>query len=178
MRRGLGPSLSLASAAVKTIFDLPAHPLFVHVPVVLLPLLAIVTVAAAARPNVARRLGIWLPIASLLVFVSIFMAMNTGEALDKAQDLGNVKRHESLAETTRLLSFVLLVATVAMWWVNRRRTAGAATGEGASVVERQRPLAMGLAAVTVVFAVLSAVWVIRTGHEGARVHWSGVLKTK
>jgi glycerol uptake facilitator-like aquaporin len=156
---------------VKTIFDLPAHPLFVHVPLVLLPLIAIVTIVAAARPSVARRLGIWLPIASLLVFVSVLLATNTGEALDKAQDLGNVKHHRALAETTRLLSFVLLLATVALWWINRRRTVDAQA-------DRQRPLAMGVAAVTVVFAVLSAVWVIRTGHEGARVHWSGVLKTR
>ena len=156
---------------MTTIFDLPAHPLFVHVPVVLLPLLAIVTMVAAVRPSVAQRLGIWLPIASLLVFVSVLLAVNTGQALDRAQDLGNVKHHKALGETTRLLSFVLLVATIALWWVNRRRTTGA-------VAVRQRPLAMGVAAVTLVFAVLSAVWVLRTGHEGARVHWSGVLKTK
>lgn len=156
---------------MTTIFDLPAHPLFVHVPVVLLPLLAIVTMVAAVRPSVAQRLGVWLPIASLLVFVSVLLAVNTGEALDKAQNLGNVKHHRALAETTRLLSLVLLVATIALWWVTRRRVT-------TSVVDRQRPLAKGVAAVTVVFAVLSAVWVIRTGHEGARVHWSGVLKTK
>ena len=161
---------------MKTIFDLPAHPLFVHVPVVLLPLLAIVTILAAARPGIARRLGIWLPVASLFVFVSILLAMNTGEALDKAQNLGNVKKHESLAETTRLLAFVLLIATAATWWVNRRRVAAGAKAE--SLADRQRPIAIGVAAVTVVFAVLSAVWVIRTGHEGARVHWSGVLQDK
>ena len=157
---------------------MPAHPLFVHGPIVLLPLLAIVTVVAALRPSVAQRLGIWLPIASLLVFVSVLLAVNTGEAFDKALDLGNVKRHAALAETTRLLSFVLLLATIGLWLVNRRPHATDATADSTTAAARQRPLAMGVAAVTLVFAVLSAVWVIRTGHEGARVHWTGVLKTK
>ena len=162
---------------VKTIFNLPAHPLFVHAPIVLLPLLAIVTIVAAVRPVVARRIGYWLPVAAVLVFVSIIMAMNSGEALDDAlrADLGDIARkHRHLAETTRLLAFGMLVATAALWWVTRRRTSD--EGPGTVATSLRSPVVMGVGAIVVVLSALSTVWVIRTGHEGARIHWSGVIK--
>lgn len=170
---------------MRTIFGLPAHPLFVHAPIVLLPLLAMVTVVAAVRPGVARRLGPWLPLAAAAVFVSVLLAVSSGQALDKALDLGDAKHHAALARTTRLLSFGLVVATAALWWVARRRPAApptddASTASSAGTASRRRPSAVlgVVAAVAIVFASLSTVWVVRTGHEGARIHWSGVLKKK
>jgi cytochrome bd-type quinol oxidase subunit 2 len=157
---------------MKTIFDLPAHPLFVHAPVVLLPILAIVAVVAAMRPPVGRKLGVWLPVAALVVFGSVFAAVGSGEALDdelrKSPNYAlDIKKHADLAETTRLLAFLFLVATAAMWWFGR------------TPADDEKPQAKafrtGLTVVTVVFAVLATVWVIRTGHEGARSHWKGVL---
>jgi hypothetical protein len=161
---------------VKTIFDLPAHPLFVHVPIVLLPLLAVVTIVAALRPDVARRLGPWLVLAAALVFISVLLAVNSGEALDRALDLGNTTTHAALARTTRWFSLGLLVVTAALWWVTRRATPR--DEPGASRPTRHRPVVPMVAALAILFSVLSAVWVLRTGHEGARIHWSGILKKK
>ena len=167
---------------MRTIFGLPAHPLFVHAPIVLLPLLAMVTVVAAVRPGVARRLGPWLPLAAAAVFVSVLLAVSSGEALDRALDLGDAKHHAALARTTRLLSFGLLVATAALWWVARRHPARLPTDDAstAPTAPRRRPSAVlgVVAAVAIAFASLSTVWVVRTGHEGARIHWSGILKKK
>ena len=43
---------------------------------------------------------------------------------------------------------------------------------------KRNPLQVGLVVVAVVFAVLGTVWMLRTGHEGARLHWKDVLKKK
>ena len=37
------------------------------------------------------------------------------------------------------------------------------------------PPAMVLNVLVVAFAILSVVWAFRTGHEGARIHWEGIL---
>ncbi len=162
---------------MKTIWNIPAHPLFVHAPIVLLPLLAIVTIVAAVRPGVAKRLGHWLPIASFLVFVSVQLAMQSGEELynvvvkEKGKALA---KHRDLANTTRVLAFGMLVATVALWFWGRRRakSAGATNAEGPT---RRDPVLLGIAAVVIVLSALSTVWLVRTGHEGARIHWKGVI---
>lgn len=156
---------------MKTILDVPAHPLFVHASVVLLPILAIVTVVAALRPGVARKLGIWLPVASLAVFVSVLLSMQSGEALYDVvvEEKGNaLDTHVDLANMTRLFAFGLLVATVAQWWLQRR----AAARDGGATRD---PLVLAISAAVIVLSVLSTVWMIRTGHEGARVHWKGVI---
>lgn len=48
---------------------------------------------------------------------------------------------------------------------------------GAAPAKRS-PLLIGCAAAAVLLSALSTVWVVRTGHEGARVHWNGVIKVK
>ena len=157
------------------IFGLPAHPLFVHGPIVLLPILAVVTIVAAVRPAVRRTLGVWLPSATFVLFVMILAAMNTGEALDRAIDLGTAVKHARLARTTRLLTFLLLLATGALWAVGRRVDRAPVDQAAPS---RRSPVLLGCAAAAVVLSALSTVWVVRTGHEGARIHWDGVIKQK
>ena len=157
------------------IFGLPAHPLFVHAPMVLLPVVAVVTVMAALRPTLRRRLGWWLPAACAVLLIMILLAVRTGDALDKAIDLGTAVKHKHLAESTRLLMALLLVATSALWWFGRRADRQSAPAGDAP---RRSPVVLGCAAAAVVLALLSTVWVVRTGHEGARVHWSGVIKKK
>lgn len=162
---------------MKTLFDIPAHPLFVHAPIVLLPILAIVAIVAAVRPGVAQRLGIWLPLSSLVVFVMVLLAMQSGEELYDVvvEEKGSaLDKHVDLANTTRVLAFGMLVATGAMWFWARRsaRAAGATSAEGTT---RRDPVMLGIAAVVIVLSALSTVWLVRTGHEGARIHWKGVI---
>lgn len=161
---------------MKTLFGIPAHPLFVHAPIVLVPLLSIVTVVAALRPSVARKLSHWLPIASLLVFVSVLLAMQSGEALYDVvvEEKGNaLDKHVDLANLTRVFAFGMLVSTVALWFWGRRTARAGATSAGSPT--RRDPVMLGIAAVVVVLSALSTIWLVRTGHEGARIHWKGVI---
>lgn len=161
---------------MKTFTGVPAHPLFVHAPVVLLPLLAIVTVVAAVRPGVLRRLGMWLPIASVVVFVSVLLAMQSGEALYDVvvEEKGSaLDKHVDLANLTRVFAFGMLLSTVAMWFWARRTASAGATSAGSPT--RRDPVMLGIAAVVIVLSALSTIWLIRTGHEGARIHWKGVI---
>lgn len=105
----------------------------------------------------------------------ILLAVNTGEALDRAIDLGTAVKHARLARTTRLLTFLLLLGTGAPWAVGRR--VDRAPIDGAAPTKRS-PLLFGCAAAAVPLSALSTMWVVRTGHEGARVHWNGVIKVK
>jgi hypothetical protein len=162
---------------VKTIFDIPAHPLFVHGPIVLLPLVAIVTIVAGVRPGVARKLGYWLPLASLGVFVMVLLAMQSGEELYDVvvEEKGNaLDAHVDLANTTRLLAFGMLLSTVALWWFTRR-AAKMAGATSAGSPTRRDPVLLGITVLVVVLSALSTVWMVRTGHEGARIHWKGVI---
>jgi hypothetical protein len=150
------------------IFDIPAHPLFVHAPIVLAPILAVWALGMLIRPS-WRRHSWWLFAATLLVFVATFMATESGESLyDRLRDgIGDVAdKHESLGEATRLLLFVQTLLTLA-FAIARSRVAKAAD----SVSSGLRSAATALLAATVVFGALSTAWMIRTGHEGARITW-------
>ena len=157
------------------IFGLPAHPLFVHAPIVLLPLVSILAIVAALRPRVQRFFGWWLPVMAVVVLAMVQVTMMAGTKLDAALNLGNAAKHRHLAETTRIFAFGLVVATFGLWWFGRQATREA---QAATATSRGRQLVMVFSALSVVLALLSTVWVARTGHEGAKIHWSGMLKAK
>ncbi len=166
---------------MESIFDLPAHVLAVHAPVVLQPLLAAVTVVAVARPRWRRRLGWWLVGALVVVLVAVLIAMQSGQAFDDLLDgLVDVGKHEALAQTTRNLMLAWLLALVALVLIERRlppdaQPAGESAGRDRGAVGIR--LVVPVLAISVAsLAVLSTVWMVRTGHEGARVTWSGVIE--
>ena len=156
------------------LFDLPAHPLLVHAPVVLLPIAAILMVMFSVKPAWRLAAG-WWPLALVGVTVVLLLgAKESGEALIEAYDRANgegavdIKLHESLAETTFVMTlvwFFLLAALTAM-----ERLEGLRTGALAFVATNTRARqALGwLVAVVGLFAM---VWMIRTGHEGAKSVW-------
>jgi uncharacterized membrane protein len=149
------------------LFGLPAHPLLVHAPVVLGPLVALLTVAFAVRPA-WRKHAWWLFGATAVLFFATVLATQSGEDLQERMDLAKlVRKHRDLGEATRLLIFLQAGATGALALSQTLATRGKATLAKA---------ATPLLAVTVIFAALSTVWMVRTGHEGARVTWNGLPK--
>ena len=66
---------------------LPAHPLFIHVPVVLIPLSVLGAFACIARPQWFERYGVLLCLCSIVAMSSIFLAMQAGSALEHALQL-------------------------------------------------------------------------------------------
>ena len=154
---------------MKTFQGLPAHPLFVHAPLVLVPLVSLFAVALAARPQWRRRCSAALAVAALVTMVATFLAIRSGEAFEPAvKDFVDLSTHKALAATTRILVALFLVGSVAVAILDRM--------DGG-----QRPwaprAAQVLVAVTAVVGVAGSVWMARTGHEGAKLVWDGVELT-
>jgi hypothetical protein len=175
---------------METLFDLPAHVLFVHAPVVLTPLVTLACLAVLVRPSWRHRYGLALVVACGVVLVATMLAVQSGEEFAEAlAGAVPVAKHQDLAETARvlvLLQFVLALGVVLVQRRFARVPAGVAPGGGPSAapappalanatISGQPAVVVLLTAALAVVSVLSTVWMIRTGHEGARITWSGVL---
>ena len=156
---------------MEQIFDLPAHPLFVHAPLAFMPVVAVMCAVILLRPAWRVRYGWVAVVSSGAVLVMVQLAMGSGEAWEEAIESGMVEKHEALAETTLILVF-LLFAVVVVGVVLSRLAARSTSGAPASWV---KPAVAVLTATTVVLGVLSTTWMIRTGHQGAKALHGGTL---
>jgi len=157
-----------------TLFDLPAHPLLIHAPIVLLPIAAIVTVGAAAKPDWRARASWWILGGLFATLVLLFAAKESGEALIDAYDRANgegavdIEKHESLAEATFVMTLIwTLVFAVLTVFERVDRVRDGALKPVATNAAVRRVLSFIAAAL----GLLATVWLIRTGHEGARSVW-------
>ena len=149
---------------MRTIFGLPAHPLVVHLAVVLVPLTAVAGIVVAMRPSWRRRFHRPLFVMSVVSFVTILVVRQTGEQMYKwMHEEPPVAKHRSLADWTLRFALVFMVLTGVMSFVERKATTSADGG--------RRTAATITAALATLAAVLVVVWVARTGHEGARLTW-------
>jgi uncharacterized membrane protein len=169
------------------VFGLPAHPLIVHAPVVLVPLTAAVAAAYGILVPLRRHLGWLLALLSLAAAGSAFVAVLSGKEFEKR--LGatpQIERHAGFGENLRNVALALAVVAVALVVVDLRRRPrkvradgpGAAVDSGARGAEasKQRRPALGVVSLvlTVVLLVLAAVatyYVVRVGHSGSEMVW-------
>ena len=115
---------------INDLFGLPAHPLLVHIPVVLIPLATIGSLFVAIKPEWRRRYAI--PVAALAAVgaVAVFLAAQSGESLEervKENDL--VEEHAEAGESAEpfvAVYGVLAVGLAAADLVDRRRRGGGA----------------------------------------------------
>jgi hypothetical protein len=163
------------------LFGVPTHPLAVHAPVVLIPIAAIAAVVFAVRP--AWRARAWWVMLPVVLFnvVMLFVAKESGESLLNAEPgavllLGTqqaIADHQSLGEATFILALVWLLVTVALAVRDRMslRPAVQALSADAGAVERDIVATM-LSVLTVGAAIVTTIWLIRTGHAGAESRWT------
>jgi cytochrome bd-type quinol oxidase subunit 2 len=155
---------------MKSIFGLPAHPLVVHLAVVLVPITALAVIVAAVRPSFRRRYHVHLFALSVVGLLATFAARKTGEEMFKWMNQDPpVAHHRDLANVATVLTFLFVLATGAMTWIERRSS----TGDGS-----KRTATMVTSAVAAVVGLLVIVWVARTGHEGARLTWQVTVQGK
>lgn len=154
---------------METIFDLPAHPLMVHFPVVAIPAVAVLGVVFAFRPHFRERYGGAVLVLAAVTTIATFMAVRSGEALAEAIEIKDeaIDPHRNLGNALRWLVLGLTTSLAALGFVSKRSTSPA-----------RNSAVLGTSAVVVIFSVLALVWTIRTGHEGAKSVWEGVIATE
>jgi len=172
------------------LFGLPAHPFLVHIPIVLLPLSALGTVAIVARRKwyLAYR---WVVLAIAVVGTGgAVLAASAGDELEGRiidiegpQAAGRWEHHAELGETARnvaLVYVVLLAAYVIIPWLLERRRASPAADGSAPDVEAagtaQRWLRPMLAALALLAGVASMVTIVQAGHTGSKSVWQETVK--
>jgi mono/diheme cytochrome c family protein/uncharacterized membrane protein len=153
---------------METIFDLPAHPLMVHFPIVAIPVLALLGLVMAVRPDF--RIKYALPVIALGIVTSVatVFAAQSGKALSESFELDEsfIGDHQALGEMLRFFVIGLTLALIALVVVNKRATS---TGKD--------PLSMAMGLAVVALSILSIVWAVRTGHEGSKAVWEGSVTT-
>ncbi|WP_225847832.1 DUF2231 domain-containing protein [Streptomyces sp. HPF1205] len=162
---------------------LPAHVLFVHFVVVLVPLTALLAVACAVRPSWARRLGLALPVLGLVTLGMVPVTTHAGEWLEsRVGDSPLLRKHTELGDGLLPWATGLFLVTALVWWLGRRApqepdpaaaSASAAPASGSLAFASTTWFRVIAAVVTVVIAVGAVVDVYRIGDSGAKAAWTG-----
>jgi hypothetical protein len=167
---------------LKTIYGgLPAHPLLIHVPVILIPLSVVGALACVAKPAWWERYGILLSATAIVAMSSVFLAMQAGAALEGALGLNGaeaslIHRHSHAAHILAIV-FVAFTAVVILTFAAHRISGGTPTGLG--IVDRllaPRTSYVVLRALLVLLALGSAYMVFKVGDLGAKAVWQGRLQ--
>lgn len=159
---------------MNTFFGIPAHPLFVHLPVVLIPLASIAVVAMLIRPKWWDQFK-WatLLVAGVGAFGAI-ISTGSGEQLEESVE-GTASRkllhaHAEAGESARTMSVIffviLLTAIVIVPWIKNRRAS------------TPRWLASVVSALLVLSAFAASWTIYDAGHSGAKSVWSQVKLEK
>jgi uncharacterized membrane protein len=164
---------------ILTIYSgLPAHPLFVHVPVVLIPTTVVAAVVFMIKPAWLTRYGIALALVSIVAMSSIFLTMQAGAALRAAlrlqgQAANLISQHAHAAHILAYI-YVVFTATLIVTFAARRISSGMPTGLG--IVDRlltPKSTFAALRVVLVLLAIGAGFMVYRTGTLGAQAVWQG-----
>lgn len=128
-----------AGVKINDVGGLPAHPLIVHIPVVLVPLATIGAILMLIRPSWRRMFEIPTAVLAVTAAIATQLALESGEALESQvahSDL--IETHSNIAEQARpwIFLFAAVMLAVAVWDLVQRRgatgTVDAADATGAS----------------------------------------------
>jgi hypothetical protein len=154
------------------VLGLPAHPLFIHAAVVLVPLLAVTAVLYAVWPASRRHIR-WPMVAFALAAPgAVYFAKESGEAFRTSQRFQSaelqavISEHEDFADILFYLVLALTVVTLVMAFM-----LPSARGATSRI---KAPVAVHWLVVVacVVLAGTSLYYCYRTGDTGARMVWA------
>jgi hypothetical protein len=164
---------------IATVYDgLPAHPLFVHVPVILIPATVVAAVVFAVKPVWLLRYGIALALLSIAAMGALFLTLQAGAALRGELQLRGraatlISEHSQAAHILAIV-YVAFTATLILAFAARRISAGMLTGLGLlDAVLSPRSVFVSLRVVLVLLAVGAGYMCFRTGDLGAKAVWEG-----
>ena len=145
---------------------LPAHPLFAHFIVVLAPLAAVLAVVAVLWPAANRRIGLLLPVLSVLVLALVPLTTHAGKWLKARTHPGQLLADHVGAGKRVLTALAALAVTTVLWWLLHHERAVARFGERAV-----RNAVKAVGALVVAAAVVAVAAVCQAGETGARSTW-------
>jgi len=172
------------------ISGIPAHPLLVHLPVVLIPLAALGALVMAVWPRSRRQIG-WITAGVAVVgAIGAILAASAGESLEElVRETPAIEEHAEAGEMARNFSILFAVLIVAFvvgeYLLRRKATAAAAQGSAgesseaptaAGTTSRLRNLLLAGAVVTVIAGGLATYSIVDAGHSGAKSTWEEVSK--
>ncbi len=174
--------LTLASSITTVYGGLPAHPLFVHVPVILIPTTIVAAIVVMARPRWLARYGIALASVSIVAMSSVFLTMQAGGALESALHLRGeaarlISEHSQAAHVLAIV-YVAFTALVIVAFAALRISGGRPTG--LAIVDRLLSPPSAFAALrvaVVVVALVAGFMTFRTGDLGAKAVWAHRSRT-
>jgi len=167
---------------VNTIYSgLPAHPLFIHVPVILIPTTVLAAVIFMIKPAWLSRYGIALAAVSIVAMSSVFLAMQAGAALRgdlnlQGQAASLISQHSHAAHILAIV-YVAFTATLIVTFAARRISGGLPTGLG--IVDRllsPKPVFAMLRIALVALSIGAGYMCFRTGDLGAKAVWAGRIQ--
>jgi uncharacterized membrane protein len=167
---------------ITTIYSgLPAHPLFVHVPVVLIPTTIVAAIVFMVKREWFSHYGIALAVVSIIAMSSIFLTMRSGASLRAALHLQGqaaklISEHSHAAHILAIV-YVVFTATLIVTFAAQRISGGMPTGLG--IVDRllsPRPVFTALSVVLVLLSIGAGYMTFRTGDLGAKAVWEGRLQ--
>lgn len=163
---------------IEDIFGLPAHPLLVHAPVVLLPLGALGVLLMVIRVAWFERFK-WATLAVVGAgTLGAVLAAGSGESLQE-ETRRRVGDHAEAGDAARAVSIVffvvVLVAVLLPVLLKRRAAARASAGEGTPQpgATNAQPLWLRILVTLalVASATASVITVVNAGHSGAERVW-------
>jgi hypothetical protein len=181
-------TFALIPVRINTIYSgLPAHPLFLHVPVILIPVAGLAALALAARPSWWARHGVWVTAVAVVALGATNLTMGAGEELREDLFGGSggfvapggvggsnlIAQHADAADTLRIFVILFTAALIVTLAVYRADT-GITSLDGVLAGMRDTPAVTALLRLAVaVLAVGSLYYVFHTGDLGAKAVWQG-----
>ena len=153
-------SLLLNFVKITTIYEgLPAHPLFLHVPVILIPTVTIAALVFAVKTDWFGRWGVALATVTVIALASLGLTEGAGEALKNALGIGGgiISQHIHAAHILRWLFIGFTALLLATLYAHRSAAPHAARA--------------GLRVVLVLVSLATLYYVWRTGDLGAKAVW-------
>jgi len=164
------------------LFGLPAHPLLVHIPVVLVPMAAIIAVVFTFKPAWLDRFGWALVALSGIGAVGAILAAASGEGLSGLQNKAETaarENHFELGETARTMAVVffgVVTLVVVLRYLARRRAVDGKESGGVWRFIASKGGAIGVAVVLVLSASAATYTISKAGHQGAKISWENTGK--
>ncbi|MFM7829223.1 MAG: DUF2231 domain-containing protein [Actinomycetota bacterium] len=157
--------------AISKIFGLPAHPLFVHVPIVLVPVAMITSILAIFKKF---RREFLVATATMAVIGAVFLSLSIeageslkhdlpkSEAIHEHAEIGEQSQGPTIAFAAFAVSAVVAGEAIRRNFVYKNRSL-------------PKQIAPVLLALTLVGGVVSTVVVTQAGHSGAKAVWDSRL---